>query len=59
MVFVDWDLAAPGRRIEDVAFARDEPGMRRLRDAGAGDGVRRWHEWLRVHRDVVVAVLTA
>ncbi|WP_410810968.1 phosphotransferase [Micromonospora sp. 067-2] len=122
VAFLDWDLAAPGRRIEDVAFAgwhwaalgeggdpaelgrrcrllcdaydaaaptatasatlardelvgvmldqiestwrgidagadRDEPGMRRLRDAGAVEGVRRWHNWLHIHRAGVEAVL--
>ncbi|MEU7612090.1 phosphotransferase [Micromonospora sp. NPDC049204] len=123
VVFVDWDLAAPGRRIEDVAFAgwhwaalgdgadpvelgrrcrilcdaydaasnetapgrlargelvgvmldqiestwrgidagadRDEPGMRRLRDEGTVDGIRRWQDWLHTHREVVTAALKA
>ncbi|MGI5519501.1 aminoglycoside phosphotransferase family protein [Micromonospora sp. CA-259024] len=123
VAFLDWDLAGPGRRIEDVAFAgwhwavlgegadpaelgrrcrvlcdayeapatgpepvllardelvdvmlhqiedtwrgidagadRDEPGMRRLRDGGAVEGVRRWQDWLLAHRRTVVTVLTA
>ncbi|NES29516.1 hypothetical protein GCE86_16755 [Micromonospora terminaliae] len=120
MAFLDWDLAGPGRRIEDVAFAgwhwsalggeadpaelarrcrllcdayevaapgvslprgdlvavmldqldgtwrgieagadRDEPGMRRLRAAGAVDTVRGWHGWLRRHRATVEAALAA
>lgn len=118
VAFVDWDLAGPGRRIEDVAFAgwhwaalgegadpaelgrrcrvlcdaydaagpgvlpraelvdvmigqigdtwrgidadaeRGVPSMRRLRDAGAVDGVRRWQDWLRANRAVVAAALT-
>ncbi|MEH0846352.1 phosphotransferase [Micromonospora sp. CPCC 205711] len=117
VAFLDWDLAGPGRRIEDVAFAgwhwaplgsgadpselgrrcrllcdgydaagpgalpradlldvmleqlegtwrgiaagadRDEPGMRRLRAAGAVEGVRRWQEWLLAHRTTVDAAL--
>ncbi|MGR6321127.1 phosphotransferase [Micromonospora soli] len=118
VAFLDWDLAGPGRRIEDVAFAgwhwtepggdtdpaelgrrcrllcdaydgagpgtplprvelvdvmvdqlagtwrgidagadRDEPGMRRLRAAGAVDAVRGWHEWLLRHRPAVEAAL--
>ncbi|MCW3843258.1 aminoglycoside phosphotransferase family protein [Micromonospora yasonensis] len=118
VAFLDWDLAAPGRRIEDVAFAswhwaelgdgadpaelgrrcrllcdaydmaalgpplprgelldvmleqiegtwrgidagadRDEPGMRRLRAAGAVDGVRGWQEWLLRHRPTVETAL--
>ncbi|MEU4334133.1 phosphotransferase [Micromonospora lupini] len=117
VVFVDWDLAAPGRRIEDVAFAgwhwaplgegadpaelgrrcrvlcdaydeagpgvlpraelvdvmlgqieqtwrgidagadRGVPAMRRLRDQGVVDGVRRWHDWLRSHHEAVAAAL--
>ncbi|WP_433649711.1 phosphotransferase [Micromonospora zamorensis] len=123
VAFLDWDLAAPGRRIEDVAFAgwhwaalgegadpvelgrrcrllcdtydaastatapatlaraelvgvmldqigstwrgidagadRDEPGMRRLRDQGAVEGVRRWQDWLRSHHEAVAAALEA
>ncbi|MFF4890750.1 phosphotransferase [Micromonospora chersina] len=120
VAFLDWDLAGPGRRIEDVAFAgwhwaalggdadpaelarrcrllcdayeaagsgvclprdelvavmldqldgtwrgidagadRDEPGMRRLRAAGAVDAVRDWHGWLLRHRPTVEAVLAA
>ncbi|MEH0937569.1 phosphotransferase [Micromonospora psammae] len=123
VAFLDWDLAAPGRRIDDVAFAawhwgelgdgadptelgrrcrllcaaydaaaagpagtplargelvpvmldqieatwrgidagadRDEPGMRRLRAAGAVDGIRRWQEWLRTHRRTVESTLRA
>ncbi|GAB3181040.1 phosphotransferase family enzyme [Micromonospora palomenae] len=123
VAFLDWDLAAPGRRIDDVAFAawhwgrlgegadpaelgrrcrllcdaydaaaagpdpvplprdvlvtvmldqiegtwrgidagadRDEPGMRRLRAAGAVDGVRRWQDWLRTHRRTVQSTLHA
>ncbi|MFC4020301.1 aminoglycoside phosphotransferase family protein [Micromonospora sp. GCM10011542] len=122
VAFLDWDLAAPGRRISDVAFAawhwaalgegadpaelgrrcrvlcdaydatavepdpaalpraelldvmleqiedtwrgidagadRDEPGMRRLRAAGAVDGVRRWQGWLLANRRTVAAALT-
>ncbi|MEV7326945.1 phosphotransferase [Micromonospora sp. NPDC093244] len=117
VAFLDWDLAGPGRRIEDVAFAgwhwaplgegadpaelgrrcrvlcdayetgspgldrselvdvmlhqiegtwrgieagadRGEPALRRLRDAGVPDGVRRWQEWLHGHRPVVTAALT-
>ncbi|MEV0155045.1 phosphotransferase [Micromonospora sp. NPDC050686] len=118
VALLDWDLAAPGRRIEDVAFAawhfarlggdadptelgrrgrllcdayaaaapgaalpraelvdvmlhqieytwrgidagadRDEPGMRRLRAAGAVDGVRGWQRWLLAHREAVQAPL--
>ncbi|MFG1652086.1 phosphotransferase [Micromonospora sp. NPDC049275] len=121
VAFLDWDLAAPGGRIDDVAFAgwhwaalgegadpaelgrrcrllcdayeatatgarpvslpraelvdvmlgqiettwrgidagadRDEPGMRRLRDAGVVDGVRRWQDWLHTHRAGIEAVL--
>ncbi|MBY8872783.1 phosphotransferase [Micromonospora sp. PLK6-60] len=118
VTLLDWDLAAPGRRIADVAFAgwhfaalgegadpaelgrrcrllcdayaaaapgaalpraelvdvmlqqiertwrgidagadRDEPGMRRLRAAGAVDGVRAWQRWLLAHRDPVEAAL--
>lgn len=120
VALLDWDLAGPGRRIEDVACAgwhwaelggdadpaelarrcrllcdaydaagpaggpllpraelvelmlaqlegtwrgidagadRDEPGMRRLRAAGAVDGIRRWHEWLHDHRAAVHANL--
>lgn len=113
VAFLDWDLAAPGRRIEDVAFAgwhwaelggdadptelgrrcrllcdayeaapgpplprhelvdvmldqiegtwrgidagadRGEPGMRRLRAAGAVEAVRSWQEWLLRHRTAV------
>ncbi|MFI6269043.1 aminoglycoside phosphotransferase family protein [Micromonospora zamorensis] len=88
VAFLDWDLAGPGRRIEDVAFAgwhwaalgegadpvelgrrcrllcdagadRDEPGMRRLRDEGAVDGIRSWQNWLRSHRGIVAAALEA
>ncbi|MBQ0903261.1 phosphotransferase [Micromonospora sp. U21] len=123
VTFLDWDLARPGRRVEDVAFAgwhwaalgegadptelgrrcrvlcdaydaasaaparpalprdelvdvmllqiestwrsidagadRDEPGMRRLRDAGAVEGVRRWQDWLLTHRHAVTAAFTA
>ncbi|MCO1597888.1 aminoglycoside phosphotransferase family protein [Micromonospora sp. RHAY321] len=123
VAFLDWDLAAPGPRIADVAFAgwhwaalgegadpaevgrrcrvlcdayeaaatgpdpaplareelvdvmlhqiedtwrgidagadRDEPGMRRLRDGGAVEGVRHWQDWLLAHRRTVVTVLTA
>ncbi|MET8351327.1 MULTISPECIES: phosphotransferase [unclassified Micromonospora] len=123
VTFLDWDLARPGRRIEDVAFAgwhwaalgegadptelgrrcrvlcdaydaacgapvrpalprhelvglmldqiestwrtidagadRDEPAMRRLRDLGAVEGVRRWQDWLLTHRPAVVTALTA
>ncbi|MFG2055816.1 phosphotransferase family protein [Micromonospora sp. NPDC048930] len=120
VAFLDWDLAGPGRRIEDVAFAgwhwaalggdadpaelgrrcrllcdayeaagpgvrlsrgelldvmldqiegtwrgidagadRDEPGMRRLRAAGAVDAVRGWQEWLLRHRPTVEAALGA
>ncbi|MFC0003295.1 phosphotransferase [Micromonospora siamensis] len=136
VALLDWDLAAPGRRIDDVAFAAwhfaelgdgadpgelgrrarllcagydaaasatgtgatgrgaarddtagggrldraelvdvmlhqieytwrgidagadlDRPGMRRLRDAGAVDGVRAWQHWLVAHRDAVTAAL--
>ncbi|SBT48252.1 phosphotransferase [Micromonospora narathiwatensis] len=118
VALLDWDLAAPGRRIEDVAFAawhwaalggdadpgelgrrcrllcdgydaatpgaplprdelvdvmrdqiegtwrgidagadRDEPGMRRLRAAGAVDAVRGWQEWLLRRRPAVEAAL--
>lgn len=118
VAFLDWDLAGPGRRIEDMAFAgwhwaalgddadpaelarrcrllcdaydaaapgaplrraelvevaldqiestwrgidagadRGEPGMRRLRAAGAVDGVRGWQEWLLRHRATVEAAL--
>jgi hypothetical protein len=118
VALLDWDLAGPGRRIEDIAFAgwhwatlggdadpgelgrrcrllcdayeaagpavplprvelvdvmldqiegtwrgiaagadRDEPGMRRLRAAGAVDGVRGWQEWLLRHRPTVEAAL--
>ncbi|MFC4145806.1 phosphotransferase [Micromonospora mangrovi] len=126
VAFLDWDLAGPGRRIEDVAFAcwhwgelggdadpaelgrrcrllcdaydaaagapspvgagadpagvplprdelidvmlhqiegtwrgiaagadRGDPAMRRLRAAGADEGVRRWHDWLLHHRPAV------
>lgn len=123
VAFLDWDLAAPGRRIDDVAFAawhwgelgegadpaelgrrcrllcdaydaaaagpdpaplsrdelvgvmldqiagtwrgidagadRDEPGMRRLRAAGAVDGIRRWQDWLRTHRRIVESTFRA
>lgn len=123
VAFLDWDLAAPGPRIADVALAgwhwaalgegtdpaelgrrcrvlcdayeaaatgparvalargdlvdlmldqiedtwrgidagadRDEPGMRRLRERGAVDGVRRWQDWLLAHRRTVAAALTA
>ncbi|RLP88002.1 trifolitoxin immunity protein [Micromonospora sp. CV4] len=123
VTFLDWDLARPGRRIEDVAFAgwhwaalgegadptelgrrcrvlceaydaasaapvgpalprdelvdvmlhqigstwrsidagadRDEPAMRRLRDAGAVRAVRHWHDWLLTHHRTVAAALTA
>lgn len=120
VAFLDWDLAGPGRRIEDVAFAgwhwaalggdadpaelarrcrllcdayeaaapgvslprgelvavmldqldgtwrgidagadRDEPGMRRLRAAGAVDAVRGWHDWLLRHRPTVETALPA
>jgi hypothetical protein len=121
VAFLDWDLAAPGRRISDVAFAawhwsslgegadpaelgrrcrllcdaydavatasdpaalpraelvdvmldqiertwrgidagadRDEPGMRRLRDTGAVDGIRHWHTWLLTHQKSVSTAL--
>ncbi|MFI2712638.1 phosphotransferase [Micromonospora sp. NPDC018662] len=117
VALLDWDLAGPGRRIDDVAFAgwhwgtlggdadpaelgrrcrllcdayeggadgllpraelvavirdqigatwrgidsgadRDEPGMRRLRAAGAVETVRGWHEWLHRHRPEVEAAL--
>ncbi|WP_405090530.1 aminoglycoside phosphotransferase family protein [Micromonospora sp. NBC_01392] len=117
VALLDWDLAGPGRRIDDVAFAgwhwgtlggdadpaelgrrcrllcdayegpaggllpraelvtvmwdqigttwrgidagadRDEPGMRRLRAAGAVETVRGWHDWLHRHRRAVSAAL--
>ncbi|MFE9206006.1 phosphotransferase [Micromonospora sp. NPDC007230] len=114
VALLDWDLAGPGRRIEDVAFAgwhwaelgdgadpaelgrrcrllcdgyeaggpgpplprhelvdrmldqiegtwrgidagadRDEPGMRRLRAAGAVEAIRDWQQWLLRHRPAV------
>ena len=119
VALLDWDLAGPGRRIDDVAFAgwhwgtlggdadpaelgrrcrllcdayegpaggllpraelvtvmrdqigatwrgidagadRDEPGMRRLRAAGAVETVRGWHDWLHRHRRVVESALHA
>ncbi|MEH1170014.1 phosphotransferase [Micromonospora sp. CPCC 205539] len=119
VAFLDWDRAAPGRRIDDVAFAgwhwaslgagadpaelgrrcrvlcdaydaratvplprvelvdvmleqiegtwrgiaggadRDEPGMRRLRDAGTVDGIRRWQDWLLTNRNTVATTVTA
>lgn len=115
VTLLDWDLAGPGRRIEDLAFAgwhwatlggdadpaelgrrcrllcdayqvplprgelldvmldqiegtwrgidagadRDEPGMRRLRAAGAVDAVRGWQEWLLRHRPAVEVALHA
>ncbi|MFE9958761.1 phosphotransferase family protein [Micromonospora sp. NPDC005299] len=119
VALLDWDLAGPGRRVEDVAFAgwhwatlggdadptelgrccrllcdaydrptggllprgelvgvmldqvegtwrgidtgadRDEPGMRRLRAAGAVETVRGWHDWLRRHRRTVEVALAA
>ncbi|WP_406042631.1 hypothetical protein OG799_02395 [Micromonospora sp. NBC_00898] len=43
----------------DAGAERDEPGMRRLRAAGAIDGVRRWQEWLLVHRARVEAAVLA
>ncbi|MFG3699187.1 phosphotransferase [Micromonospora sp. NPDC047620] len=119
VALLDWDLAGPGRRIEDVAFAawhwaelgpggdpaelgrrarllcdayeaagprplalpradlvdvmldqldgtwrgiaagadRGDPGMRRLRAAGAADAVRGWHDWLADQRETVTAAL--
>ncbi|SCF03468.1 hypothetical protein GA0074696_2335 [Micromonospora purpureochromogenes] len=43
----------------DAGADRDEPGMRRLRAAGAVDGVRRWQDWLRSHRRTVKSTLHA
>ncbi|NYF54269.1 hypothetical protein [Micromonospora purpureochromogenes] len=43
----------------DAGADRDEPGMRRLRAAGAVDGVRRWQDWLRTHRRTVESSLHA
>ncbi len=41
----------------DAGADRDEPGMRRLRAAGAVSAVRDWQKWLLRHRSTVEVAL--
>jgi Ser/Thr protein kinase RdoA (MazF antagonist) len=49
VAFIDWDLAAPGRRIQTAAAAGD-PAMVRLRDDGAVREVRAAFGWVAENR---------